>query len=361
VTTDLNSDSLQQHPAIEVSDAILTWFDQHGRKNLPWQHPKTAYRVWLSEVMLQQTQVATVIPYFERFIERFPDVQSLAQADVDEVLHLWTGLGYYARARNLHKCAQVVCEQYQGVFPVTVDELAALPGIGRSTAGAVLSISQNRYAPILDGNVKRFLARLHCVPGWPGSTSVQKVLWTLAEHYTPHERCADYTQAVMDLGATLCTRRNPLCDECPLYTWCAARVTASQHSFPASKPKKERPVRHANLYLLTHQGRVLLEQRPPTGLWGGLWSLPDQESVAFFCTLPPERSGSDDEQGVLYQTLTHQFSHFTLQAKIFHKEISLPDQVAEKNWCWYHPEQPEEIGLPGPIHKLLHKMSSSLL
>lgn len=346
------------HPSDQVSSAILDWFDLHGRKNLPWQHPRTAYRVWLSEVMLQQTQVATVIPYFERFIERFPDVFSLASAEVDEVLHLWTGLGYYARARNLHKCAAVVCDQYQGVFPDTVDQLADLPGIGRSTAGAILSISRNCYAPILDGNVKRFLARLHCVPGWPGSTAVQKQLWHLAEHYSPHQRCADYTQAVMDLGATVCTRRNPLCDECPLNRWCAARATGSQHDFPAPKPKKERPVRHLDLFLLVQEGRVLLEQRPPTGIWGGLWSLPDTEAL--------KRSGfSPDvataDSGDLYQTLTHQFSHFTLQARIFRKEIQWPDQVMEQSWCWYNPDQPDAIGLPGPVHKLLQAMSERLL
>lgn len=341
--------SIQPHSSTTISTAILSWFDQHGRKNLPWQSERTAYRVWLSEVMLQQTQVATVIPYFERFTERFPTVQDLAKADIDEVLHLWTGLGYYARARNLHKCAQTVCQQYQGSFPKTVEALEQLPGIGRSTAGAVLSISQDSYAPILDGNVKRFLARLHCVPGWPGTGAVQKQLWLLAEHYTPETRCADYTQAVMDLGAMVCTRRNPLCDQCPLQPHCAAHSTASQHDFPASKPKKERPVRHVELFILhNEQGEVLLEQRPASGIWGGLWSLPDKDSAN---RLYPDL---DIESYSLHGKLKHQFSHFTLQASIYKKQVADLSQVGEQVSCWYNPNKPDEIGLPGPIHKLLH-------
>ena len=347
----MNTDNanLQFHPSEQISSAILSWFDQHGRKNLPWQFERSAYRVWLSEVMLQQTQVATVIPYFERFTERFPKVEDLAAADIDEVLHLWTGLGYYARARNLHKCAQTVCEQHQGEFPTEVDALADLPGIGRSTAGAILSISQNRYAPILDGNVKRFLARLHCLPGWPGTTRVQKQLWQLAEHYTPHTRSADYTQAVMDLGAIVCTRRNPLCDQCPLEPFCAAKRTASQHDFPAPKPKKERPVRSVKLYILQNeQGEIFLEQRPATGIWGGLWSLPEKERVKQL--FPNEQP----EDYLLHGKLTHQFSHFTLQAEIYQNTLTDINLLQDGQSCWYNPSQPDEIGLPGPIHKLLH-------
>ncbi|UWN49559.1 Adenine DNA glycosylase [Alcanivorax sp. ALC70] len=222
------------------SEAVLAWYDQHGRDDLPWQHPRTPYRVWVSEIMLQQTQVTTVIGYFERFMATFPDVHALAAADVDQVLHLWTGLGYYARARNLHKAARQLVEEYDGDFPATVEEVASLPGIGRSTAGAILAQSRGVRAPILDGNVKRVLTRLHAVPGWPGKKPVENRLWELAEHHTPHERLADYTQAVMDLGATLCVRR-PDCPRCPVIHLCQAHADGNPRTTPAAnRPRPNR-------------------------------------------------------------------------------------------------------------------------
>ena len=346
--------SITPHNADAVARAILDWYDSNGRKNLPWHHNRNAYRVWLSEVMLQQTQVATVIPYFETFTARFPDVNALAAADIDEVLHLWTGLGYYARARNLHKCAQTVCETFNGEFPDDPALLEQLPGIGRSTAGAIVAQAYGRRAAILDGNVKRFLARLHCVPGWSGQSRTLKTLWQLTEHYTPAERCTDYTQAVMDLGALVCTRRNPDCDNCPLAHWCAAKATASQHDFPQPKPKKTNPVRKQQLFLLENSDRdFLLLQRPPSGIWGGLWSLPDAAELE---NLLPETPDSR-----LYQQLEHKFSHFTLQAQIRHialtqqQQAQLYNRVGEQAQRWYNPRQPVSIGLPGPIHKLLHR------
>ena len=249
---------------------LLGWFDRHGRKTLPWQHDKTPYRVWVSEIMLQQTQVATVIPYFERFMARFPSVAYLADAKQDEVLHLWTGLGYYARARNLHSAAQVVMAEHGGEFPVqSLDAMAALPGIGLSTAGAIISISTGRRAVILDGNVKRVLTRLHGVQGWPGRTAVHRELWRLAERYTPSERLPDYSQAMMDLGATLCTRSKPGCLICPFADVCIAHARGEEWRFPEAKPKKTLPERHTRMLLLCgDDGHVLLEQRPPSGLWG---------------------------------------------------------------------------------------------
>lgn len=346
--------SVKPHSPERISTAILDWYDEHGRKSLPWQQNRTAYKVWLSEVMLQQTQVATVIPYFEAFISRFPNVTALAKADIDEVLHLWTGLGYYARARNLYKCAQAVVEEYQGEFPEDQQLLEALPGIGRSTAAAIVAQSYDKRAAILDGNVKRLLARLHCVPGWPGQSNTLKTLWELAEHYTPPDRCQAYTQAVMDMGAMVCTRRNPKCDLCPIEQWCAARSTASQHDFPNSKPKKTNPVRQQTLYLLQNsQQHYLLLQRPPTGIWGGLWSLPEQEEL--------ENLLSEIPQCEHYQHLEHKFSHFTLQAEIklvsltANQEHLLENCIGEPSKRWYNPKQPDSIGLPGPIHKLLHR------
>lgn len=345
--------SVTPHDADQVATALLSWYDRHGRKSLPWQQERNAYKVWLSEVMLQQTQVSTVIPYFENFMIRFPDVQALAAADIDEVLHLWTGLGYYARARNLHKCAQKVCKDLNGVFPDAPDQLEQLPGIGRSTAAAIVAQTYGRRAAILDGNVKRFLARLHCVPGWPGQGKTLKVLWQLAEHYTPAQRCQAYTQAVMDLGALVCTRRNPDCDACPLASWCAARTTASQHNFPQPKPKKTNPVRKQQLFLLESSDQsYLLLQRPPTGIWGGLWSLPEDKQLEQLLGETPEIRAE--------RQLEHKFSHFTLQADILHcrltaaQEQTLDQRIGETAQRWYNPREPDNIGLPGPIHKLLH-------
>ena len=220
----------------DFSRAVLTWFDKHGRKTLPWQQGITPYRVWLSEIMLQQTQVTTVIPYFERFVARFPDVASLAAAPINDVLHLWTGLGYYARARNLHRCAQTLVCNYGGEFPATVEALAELPGIGRSTAGAIVSIAFKQRAAILDGNVKRVLARYHAVAGWPGDATTLKTLWVHAETHTPKKRVNNYTQAMMDLGATLCTRSKPACERCPVMSTCVAYATGQVNLYPGKKP-----------------------------------------------------------------------------------------------------------------------------
>jgi A/G-specific adenine glycosylase len=259
----------------QFQQAVLSWFEHQGRTNLPWQNPITPYRVWISEIMLQQTQVATVIPYFERFMQSFPCVESLANASVDDVLHHWTGLGYYARARNLHKTAQIIAFEHLQQFPDTVEALSALPGIGRSTAGAIRSIGFKKPAAILDGNVKRVLARFSATAGWPGKTAVHNQLWKIAEHYSPLERTEQYTQAMMDLGALVCTRSNPQCHQCPLESNCKAALRGEQSLFPGKKPKKAIPVRESIFLMLrSSKGDILLQQNPPAGLWGGLWVLP---------------------------------------------------------------------------------------
>ena len=227
--------------ASQFSQLVLEWYDRHGRKHLPWQQNITPYRVWISEIMLQQTQVTTVIPYFEKFMVRFPDVQALASAGEDDVLHYWSGLGYYSRARNLHKAAKTVVQEHQGVFPNSVEGLMELSGIGRSTAGAIAAISMGIRAPILDGNVKRVLARYHAVPGWPGQAKTANLLWEIAEQYTPDKRVADYTQVMMDLGAMVCTRTRPLCQQCPLQNGCLAHQAGEETLYPVSKPKKIKP------------------------------------------------------------------------------------------------------------------------
>ncbi|WP_108447472.1 A/G-specific adenine glycosylase [Halomonas denitrificans] len=344
-------------PPERFQQRLLEWFDEHGRHDLPWQQDRSPYRVWVSEIMLQQTQVATVIPYFERFMARFPDVASLAAAEQDEVLHLWTGLGYYARGRNLHKAARVVVEEHGGAFPVeSLEAMAALPGIGRSTAGAIIAQSTGRRAVILDGNVKRVLTRLHAVEGWPGRPAVERRLWALAEHYTPEARVVDFTQAMMDLGATLCRRGQPECARCPFEAECLAHARGEEKRFPESKPKKAVPTRTTTMLLLQdREGRVLLEQRPASGLWGGLWSLPqfdDREALAAWLAVHAPGSELD----AAWTPFTHVFSHFRLEITPQPARITRLDSVGEAR-RWYDPADPASIGLAAPVKALLESLA----
>ncbi len=334
---------------------ILVWFDQQGRKDLPWQQDITPYRVWLSETMLQQTQVKTVIPYFNAFVEKFPTIDSLAQAPVDEVLHRWAGLGYYARARNLHKTAQIIAEK--GRFPDTLDELIALPGIGLSTAGAILSIAFKNSHPILDGNVKRVLTRFKAISGWPGNSVVNKQLWAISTHLTPVDRVADYTQAMMDLGATICTRSKPVCENCPLENHCLARITGTVSLLPTPKLTKTLPVKQLVFLLLSNnRNRILLEKRPPTGIWGGLWSLPEFVSIEAahgWCLTKNMRI--DGTQTLATQR--HTFSHYHLDYTPVIIQTDNPTNfVMEANQTvWYNAEQINSLGLPAPIKLLLQQ------
>ncbi len=337
--------------------AVLEWYARHGRTELPWQQDQTPYRVWISEIMLQQTQVTTVIPYFERFMARFPTVQDLAEAPQDDVLHLWTGLGYYARARNLHRCAQEIAGRSQGRFPTTVDELTALPGIGRSTAGAIVSLALGHSAPILDGNVKRVLARYHRVPGWPGHSATARRLWELAERYTPDSRCRDYTQAMMDLGATLCTRRKPACDQCPLSDRCAGHAVGDMEAFPEPKPKQKKPEREAWwLMLQLPDQRCLLKQRPASGLWGGLYCFPEfsepETLDEWLCrySLSPDRADQ-------WQPFRHTFTHFHLDIHPVHVRVSSPLATGESD-RWVQPALDETVGLAAPTQRLLNKLTN---
>jgi A/G-specific adenine glycosylase len=339
---------------------ILTWFDQHGRKNLPWQQDRTPYRVWLSETMLQQTQVATVIPYFNAFTEKFPDITSLANAPVDDVLHLWSGLGYYARARNLHKTAQLIAER--GHFPDTLDELIALPGIGQSTAGAILSIAFNKSHPILDGNVKRVLARFRAVSGWPGNSAINKELWAISAKLTPIDRVADYTQAMMDLGATVCTRGKPACTACPLNADCLARLADKVSAFPTPKPAKILPVKQLTLLILSNADkRILLEKRPPTGIWGGLWSLPEFDSIEAAHDWCLSRNIPITDQQTL-ATRRHTFSHYHLDYTPLLIQSDNPiNFVMEANQTvWYKTGHINRLGLAAPIKLLLQQSHTEI-
>jgi A/G-specific adenine glycosylase len=333
---------------------ILSWFDLHGRKNLPWQIEVTPYQTWLSEIMLQQTQVVTAIPYFNRFIQSFPDIESLAQASLDAVLEHWAGLGYYARARNLHKTA-IIISQNNGIFPDDLDGLMALPGIGRSTAGAILSIAFNKSHPILDGNVKRVLARYHAISGWTGSAKVGSELWAISTRYTPAERCADYTQAMMDLGATLCTRSKPRCGECPIRSNCVARIEDKVKLLPTPKTTKALPVKNVIFLMLKdEQGLVLLEKRPATGIWGGLWSLPEFETLSAIRSFCQQNNFAIKSEKQLDE-LRHTFSHYHLDYTPIEMKIENPiNNVMEANQAvWYKTEQINSLGLATPIKRLL--------
>ena len=334
---------------------VLQWFDVAGRKHLPWQQNPTPYRVWVSEIMLQQTQVATVIPYYERFMASFASLEALASAPIDEVLAHWSGLGYYARARNLHRCAQQVWQELNGEWPNSVEGLCELPGIGRSTAGAILSLSQGIATPILDGNVKRVLARHQGVAGWPGQTAVLNQLWTLSESVTPLVRCGEFNQAMMDLGATLCTRSKPNCAACPVASDCQGLASGDPLQYPGKKPKKDKPVKSTVMLLVKNaSGETLLEKRPPVGIWGGLWSLPEVAMDAL-----PASAGES------LMRFRHTFSHYHLDIDV--REMSQVNRVDlavhETRECvWWDNGEELPGGIAAPVAKILTAtMSGDLL
>ncbi|ABA58725.1 A/G-specific DNA-adenine glycosylase [Nitrosococcus oceani ATCC 19707] len=343
----------------DFSQRLLTWFDAYGRKDLPWQQNPTLYRVWVSEIMLQQTQVATVIPYYQRFIERFPSLPALAHASVDEILGLWAGLGYYARARRLHQAARIAWETHGGELPATLEALMELPGIGRSTGGAILALALGQRYPILDGNVKRVLTRQEAIEHWPGQPKVEKQLWQRAATLLPRTRLADYTQAIMDLGATVCTRHRPHCPSCPVKKTCQAHLQENPEAYPRSRPRKRLPLRATcMLILLNDQGEVLLERRPPVGIWGGLWSFPEcppQTEAALWCQ---EQFGWPIGEVQHWPPLRHHFTHFTLDIQpVIARIRGEARQVMEPNsQVWYKMEPMYKRGLPAPTLRLLKRL-----
>jgi A/G-specific adenine glycosylase len=346
--------------AEDFSSKVLEWFDRHGRKDLPWQQSVDAYRVWVSEIMLQQTQVSTVIPYYQRFLSSFPTLSALAEAPLDRVLHHWSGLGYYARARNLHKAAQLVRDRHAGVFPQDIGQIQALPGIGRSTAGAILSLALGQPHPILDGNVKRVLTRCFGIEGWPGKSAVSKALWQLAEQFTPKQRTADYNQAMMDLGSLVCRRGRPNCAACPLEERCQAHAQGREREFPSAKPKRALPVRSCYMLALRDPGgAVLLQQRPPSGVWGGLWSLPEcpmDQLPADWC-----RSQFDCEPEAFecLPVRRHTFSHFHLDITPVEIEVkNLSNRVMDDGaGVWYNLSDPDARGLAAPVARILGELN----
>jgi A/G-specific adenine glycosylase len=345
----------------QFSERLLRWFDVHGRKNLPWQQDPTPYRVWISEVMLQQTQVATVIPYFKRFMDRFPSVESLASAPEDEVLHLWTGLGYYARARNLRSCAMTLVADHGGEFPDRIEAVIGLSGIGRSTAGAILALSRDERHPILDGNVKRVLARVFGIDGDPSSAATLALLWAQAEACTPVSRVAAYTQAIMDLGATLCTRSRPACTVCPMNGICVAAYEGRQTELPGRKPCRARKAKETTL-LIAESGvagsrAVLLERRPAPGIWGGLWSPPQFDSETAALEWCRREVGEPEREARRLAPIEHAFTHFDLRLKPVLVRCTPGARVGEANdRVWYSLDAPPRLGLPQPIRLLLERL-----
>lgn len=344
------------------SGKVLAWFSDYGRKDLPWQQNKTPYRVWISEIMLQQTQVKTVIPFYHKFMQRFGSITELANAPQDEVLHHWTGLGYYARARNLHKAAQLMRDQYQGQFPQNIDQVIALPGIGRSTAGAVLSIACQQPHSILDGNVKRVLARYFAIEGWPGNKKIEDQLWHHANTLTPNSNTGQYTQAMMDLGATVCTRSKPKCDICPLQSSCIAYAQGTQSILPSKKPKKVIPVKTTIMLLPFWQKQVLLYKRPPSGIWGGLWGFYEAHNLDQIKSIATSLGLTQYDTTNLPE-FRHTFSHFHLDIQPVVLQLHRPQQTIEINEAeqlWYDLNRPANVGLAAPTQKLFATMQTDL-
>ena len=354
---------MKAQPERRFATQLLAWFDRHGRKHLPWQRNPTPYRVWVSEVMLQQTQVATAIPFFERFIARFPDLRSLAAAPLDEVLHLWTGLGYYARARNLHAAAQAIVTRHHGVFPTDVAVVESLPGIGRSTAGAILALARGQRHPILDGNVKRVLARVFGIEGDPGSAPVLAVLWEKAAACTPVNRVADYTQAIMDLGATVCTRARPACTDCPMRADCVARRTDRIDSLPGRKRARARPSRQTTLLIVEAvtgaDSSILMHRRPTRGVWGGLWAPPEFASESQALAWGRREFGAARRVDSPLRPFDHAFTHFDLRLVPVHVTCRADRrQRVGEDRLWYPLSTPPRVGLPQPIRRMLTELGT---
>lgn len=340
--------------AISFSHQLLSWYEKYGRHNLPWQKNPTAYRVWISEIMLQQTQVVTVIPYFQRFMQRFPTIKSLAIANEDEVLSHWSGLGYYARARNIHKTAKILHEHHHGRFPKTVGALSELPGIGRSTAGAIIGFSEKIKAVILDGNVKRVLSRYFAIKEPINQISTVQKMWMIADKLTPEKNAHHYNQAIMDLGATLCTRSKPRCDDCPFITSCQAHQKNEVTLYPVKTPKKLRPTKNIRFLIIeNNQREILLLKRPSKGIWGGLWSFPECDVALHYAdfeivNLPLKLQYIDE-----LEKITHQFTHFTLEIFPLCLRAKKSPKLESEKMIWYKLSTPLPGGVAAPVTHIL--------
>jgi A/G-specific adenine glycosylase len=345
-------------PHGDLAAHLIAWQQLRGRHNLPWQNTRDPYAIWVSEIMLQQTQVSAVIPYYRRFMAVFPDIASLAVTDQDEVLRHWSGLGYYSRARNLHAAAKVIMGQHRGKFPQELDSILALPGIGRSTAAAIAVFAFGHRSAILDGNVKRVLTRIFGITGWPGQPVIEKQLWALAESLLPETGMEAYTQGLMDLGATICTRGNPACNNCPLQKSCVACSQKRTDELPAPRPRKALPDRHTVMLLLCDGNDIFLEKRPPTGIWGGLWSLPQVTGVEEAQHAALERFGLETELLPALKPFTHTFTHFRLHiAPQPLRVVRHRPAVSQAGGIWLSLDDAIGAALPSPIRALLTKLN----
>ncbi|PTN11688.1 A/G-specific adenine glycosylase [Nitrosomonas aestuarii] len=340
-----------------IAEDLIPWQVKYGRHFLPWQNRRDPYAVWLSEIMLQQTQVKTVIPYYQRFIEKFPDVENLAQASVDDVLALWSGLGYYARARNLHQAAREIIQNYKGIFPQDSEKIQQLPGIGRSTAAAITVFAYGNRAAILDGNVKRVFARYFGIDRYPGEPATLKKLWALAEASLPENNDSDkiriYTQALMDLGSMICVRHKPACSQCPLISRCVAYQAGSVAQLPVSKPKKQIPVKETVFMIYRHNHKLLLEKRSDKGIWGGLWCFPEYNMDDIIV------NSTKNSMPVKLPRLPHAFTHFKLWIQPCLREVDLETEtkadVSENPIVWVEPDKVLELAIPAPVRKLIQQ------
>ena len=338
---------------------VIAWQKRHGRHSLPWQKTRDPYCIWISEIMLQQTQVVTVIPYYLRFVERFPDIKSLARATLDEVLMLWSGLGYYSRATNLHRAAQVIMNKHCGKFPRNFDSIVELPGIGRSTAAAICVFAYRQQRAILDGNVKRVIARCFGVAGHPGDKSVREQLWNKSEALLPHSGIRAYTQGLMDLGAEVCLRRNPDCPACPLHRGCVAYKAGRVNELPAPKPRKALPHRQTVMLILLYKGEVLLEKRPPAGVWASMWSFPEIATGDEVRAVCAKRFAARVKEPKWLPPLQHGFSHFELNIRPVLLQVdSITQQAAEPGQLWINLNDARHAALPAPVRKLLQQAAA---
>jgi A/G-specific adenine glycosylase len=341
----------------DFASRLITWQKMHGRHDLPWQNTSDPYAIWVSEIMLQQTQVSSVIGYYRKFMQRFPNITSLALATQEDVLQHWSGLGYYSRARNLHHAATIIMEQYHGDFPQDFAIIQTLPGIGRSTAAAIASFAFNQIQTILDGNVKRVLARHFLVEGWPSSPKVEKDLWRLAEELLPKQDMVAYTQGLMDLGATLCSRSKPQCSNCPLMKTCAAYQHNRVTELPTPKPRKVIPEKFTTMLILQHGDEVLLEKRPPTGIWGGLWSFPETDVKLGFETIVLNQFAMIAETSQPLPALSHAFTHFKLHIQPQPMQVlTVSPNICEPKYVWLSIDDAIGAAISTPIRKILHSL-----
>ncbi len=338
----------------DFSTRLIAWQKVHGRHDLPWQNTRDPYAIWVSEIMLQQTQVSAVIGYYQRFMQRFPNIKNLAGATQEEVLQHWSGLGYYSRARNLHNAAQTIVDHYHGIFPQNFEEIQQLSGIGRSTAAAIVSFAFDQRQTILDGNVKRVLARHFLIEGWTATPKIEKQLWALAESLLPEHEMVAYTQGLMDLGATICTRSKPKCAACPLNKTCQAYAQNLVSKLPTPKPKKTIPQKQTTMLLIRHGKEILLEKRPPSGIWGGLWSLPEISHQEIATQIALSRFGLDTEAEEPLPSIQHVFTHFKLEItpQPLHV-VSKPLQANMPNMIWLPIEDAIGAALPTPVRNIL--------